>query len=63
MMKHGKYYTCKRMRLLEYLLRNGFEPESTIHDPNNIKFKWGLFRNSNEVEEAIDEYFARFKSA
>lgn len=58
MMKHKQeYYTCKRLRLLEYLLRNGFSPESECPDPTNIKYKWWIFRNTPELETAIEEYF------
>lgn len=60
-MKHGEYYTVKRLRLLEYLLKNGFEPESTIHDPTNIKYNWWIFKNSCELETCIDTYFENLK--
>lgn len=56
-MKHEEYYTCKRLRMFEYLLQNGFEPESTIHDPTNYKYNWWIFKNSCELEACIEAYF------
>lgn len=56
--KHArKYYTCKRLRLLQYLMERGFTPEATIPDPTNPKYKWWLFNNSCELETALEEYF------
>ena len=61
-LKHKKeLFSCKRLRLLSYLLDKGFEPVSEIPDPNNYKYKWWLFYNTKELEEALDEYFAQFK--
>lgn len=58
-MKHGEYYCCKRLRLLQYLLEAGFEPETTIPDPTNYKYKWWRFKNSDALEAAIDDFFAK----
>ena len=58
-MKHGNYYTCRRLRLLEYLLNKGFEPVRTVPDINNWRFKNWLFENSPELEEALTEYFSK----
>jgi hypothetical protein len=60
-MKHGKYYTVKRMRFLQYLLERGFTPDSTVPDPTNVKYKWWIFENSEELEAAIEEYFIMIK--
>lgn len=56
-----EYYTCKRLRLLQYLLENGFEPYAEIPDPTNYKMKWWLFKNDVELEEAIDKYFEKWR--
>jgi hypothetical protein len=57
--KHKKeFYTCKRWRLLQYLMERGFEPMETMPDPMNPKYCWWKFANSVEFEAAIDEYFA-----
>lgn len=62
MMKHGNYYTCKRMRLLEYLLRNGYVPVETVPDPQNWKYKHWIFENTGEEFEAcIERYFEGLK--
>lgn len=58
--KHkNTYYTVKRLRLLEYLLDLGFKVEKTIPDPSNPRYKWWLFVNSVELEEAVTEYFKK----
>lgn len=58
--KHkSEFYTCKRMRLLEYLLNRGFTPELTLPDVNNPKYKIWKFRNTPELEEVLDEYFGK----
>lgn len=56
-MKHGPYYTCKRLKLLEWLLDAGFEPIKTIPDPYNWKYRHWLFQNSDELEAAIEKFF------
>ena len=55
--KHGEYYTCKRLKFLEYLLKNGFEPISDIPDPMNWRYRHWIFKNSPELEETIERYF------
>ena len=55
----SKYYTVKRLRLLEFLLDKGFTVVKTIPDPNNPKYKWWLFENSVELEAVVTEYFSR----
>lgn len=61
--KHkNEFYTCKRMRLLEFLLNEGFTPETTVPDVNNPKFKVWKFRNSVELEDAIERYFEQLKN-
>lgn len=51
------YYICKRLRLLNYLLENGFKPYAETPDPNNIKMRWWLFSNSPELDVALNKYF------
>lgn len=53
-----EYYTVKRLRLLEYLTNRGFTADKTIPDPENPKYKWWLFKNTPELEEAITGYFS-----
>lgn len=58
-LKHKReFYTCKRLKLLKFLLDRGFEPYETIPDPSNWHYNWWQFKNSPELELAIDEYFA-----
>ena len=60
-LKHGKNYVCKRLKLLEYLLKEGFEPVKTIPDADNWKFKNWIFVNSVELEDALASYFMQFQ--
>lgn len=55
--KHGKFYTCKRLRMLEFLLNKGFQPTKTSPDPFNWKYVHWIFENSPELEIAVEEYF------
>ena len=61
-LKHGKTYTCKRYRLLEYLvIDKGFECIRILPDPMNPKYKWWEFNNSPELEQAVEDYFANIE--
>ena len=60
-MQRAKYYTCKRLRLLEYLLNLGFNPVKTIPDAINPRYNWWLFTNTPELEGAITAYFSEIK--
>lgn len=55
--KHGEYYTVKRWRLLQYLMKLGFKPLETLPDPTNPHYCWWKFKNSAEFEDAIEAYF------
>lgn len=58
--KHQKeYYTCKRMKLLIFLRNKGFIPEQTIPDLYNPKYLVWRFKNTPELEQAIEEYFSQ----
>lgn len=57
-LKHKQeYYTCKRLRLLEYLKSEGFIPYLTLPDVNNPRFNVWRFKNTPALEDAIDRYF------
>ena len=55
--KHRSVYTCKRLRMLEYLKKRGFTPKATIPDPTNARYNWWLFDNTPEFERSVYEYF------
>lgn len=61
-LKHGKYYTCKRLKMLEYLLRNGFKPIRTIPDPDDWRYKHWLFENNSDFEKCVEQYFKNLKN-
>lgn len=56
-LKHGEYYTCQRLRLLEYLMKRGFTPVTDVPDPKNWKYRHWIFKNSEELEAVLVEYF------
>lgn len=56
--KHkNEFYTCKRLRMLEYLKSKGFIPCLTVPDVNNPKYNVWKFKNTPELEDTIEEYF------
>lgn len=60
--KHRQeYYTCKRLRLLEYLKSEGFIPYLTLPDVSNPRFNVWRFKNTPALEAAIDRYFKGLK--
>lgn len=61
-MKYGDTYCVKRMRLLYFLVNKGFRDYEVVPDPTSTKgYNWFLFKNSEELEAAVEEYFAQFK--
>lgn len=61
-MTHGEIYTCKTLRLLSYLKERGFMPFSTEPDARNGRYNVFKFYNSDELEEAITEYFDKIQN-
>lgn len=61
--KHrAEFYTCKRLRLLQYLKENGFIPVMTIPDVSNPRYNVWKFKNSPELEQTIERYFEELNS-
>ena len=55
-----RYYTCKRLRMLEYLKMRGFKPEVTIPDATNPRYNWWLFEYTPELQQAVSDYFETY---
>lgn len=53
-----RYYYCKRLRLLDYLMEKGFRAVGTLPDVKNPRYRVWKFENSPELERAVAEYFA-----
>ena len=60
--KRKDIYTCKRLRMLEYLKNHGYTPFATIPDPTNARYNWWLFENSTEFEAVVNAYFEQLKN-
>lgn len=59
--KHkNEYYTCKRSRMLSWLIKEGFEPYETLPDFTNPKFCVWRFKNTPELEEKVEEWFSQY---
>ena len=57
----NEYYTCRRLRMLEYLRSEGFIPYLTLPDVQNPKYLVWRFKNTPALEAAIDEYFKKLR--
>lgn len=52
----------KRIRLLQHLIEKGFTEYEIIPDPTSHKgYNWFVFKNSPELKEVVDTYFANLK--
>lgn len=60
-MKHGEFYTCKRLRMLSWLKEHGRLPIQTLPDAQNPSFNVWVFKNDAELESLIAEYFEQLK--
>lgn len=52
-----KPYVCKRLRMCEYLIKQGFKPTATIPDATNPRYNWWLFENTPEFYAEVQKYF------
>ena len=61
--KHkSETYLCKRWRMLEFLISEGFQPIQTLVDPENPRYKVWRFQNSPEFEQSVERYFEMLKA-
>lgn len=61
LMNNDNIYYVKRLRLLNYLVGKGFRDYEVVPDPTSRKgYNWFLFEHTEELQQALDEYFARF---
>ena len=54
-------YVCKRLKLYNWLVNHGFEPFCKRRDRENYKYYVWMFRNSNELQDSITEYYNSVK--
>ena len=55
--KYGEVYTVKRMRMMNWLCDRGYYPMYAVRDKDNPNYRVWKYKNSPELEAAIDEYF------
>ena len=51
-------YVCRKIRLCAYLLEKGFMYEKETVDITNPKYKVWLFKDGNEIRNAIEDYYS-----
>lgn len=53
-----EYYVCKRLKLYDYLVRNyNFKPCEVRADKYNANYMVWIFKNSKELQDAINNYY------
>lgn len=61
-MNNNEIFYVKRMRLLNYLINEGFTKYEVIPDPTSTKgYNWFMFKKTPELERALGEYFEQFR--
>lgn len=58
-MKEQKTYVCKKMRLMNYLSDKDFYPYRITRDKFNPKYYIWLYTDSEELREAIEDYYSQ----
>ena len=51
-------YVCRRMKLCGFLLKKGFQYTKIVPDRYNPEYNCWLFKNTPELKNAIEEYYA-----
>mgnify|MGYP000860488386 CR=1 FL=1 len=57
--KEDGVYFCKKLRVLEFLTAKGLKPFAEKQDMFNPKFSIWIFKNSPELYETVEEYYAK----
>ena len=52
-----KYYVCRRIRILTFLLERGFQYIKMEQDKYNPNYNIWLFRDCDEIRAAVEEYY------
>lgn len=56
--KAADYYICKRLKLLDFLMKKGFEVIDVVPDAKNPLYNCWRFKRTPEILEAVDEYYS-----
>ena len=55
-------YVCKRLRLYNELVRAGFEPIAMRKDYFNPNYHVWIFKNTEELQSIVNNYYSKFSS-
>lgn len=56
-----RYYYCKRLRMLEFLVKRGLRAVAVMPDKDNPRFNVWKFEKTPEFEKVLTEYLERRK--
>lgn len=51
-------YVCRKLKLYSFLINKGFNCEFIRPDVNDPKRKVWIFKDSNKLRDAIEEYYS-----
>ena len=51
------YYVCRKMRILDWLCRSGYQPLREQVDLRNTKYKVWIFESSPELLQCVEDYY------
>lgn len=57
--KNTEYYICKRLKLLDFLRKRGFEVIDTVPDAKNPLYNCWRFKRTPEILAAVTEYYSQ----
>lgn len=57
----GNIYTCKRLRMYEWLTRRGWKPIRTIPDTDNASYINWIYEATKEFKQDVKLYFELLK--
>lgn len=54
-------YVCRRIRLYDFLSKKGFQPINVVADKYDSNRVVWIYKNTPELEAAIEEYYSEIK--
>lgn len=50
------YYVVKSLKMMHYLIREGFDVQKVVDNKENLQWKVFLFTDSKELRQAMTDY-------